>query len=76
MEQTATSPAFPALHVYRRVCCEQALVGYGRLAMSVNQLDKGMPSLLKAMVVQQVTFLFFTQRSCTSFFCLPWSLDC
>lgn len=31
----------------------KALVGYGRLAMLVDQADKGVPSLLKAVMVNQ-----------------------
>lgn len=32
----------------------KALVGYGRLAFLVEQVEKGLPSLLKAIVIDQV----------------------
>lgn len=40
--------------VFLFVCACQALVGYGQLAMMVNQVDKGLSPLLKAIVLQQV----------------------
>lgn len=48
----------------------KSLVGYGRLAMLVEQAEKGVPSLLKAVMIKQARGITFILISRDDFYSL------